>query len=68
MQSWLTVAFGAFCVVLGVVWAIKPVTMGKLQQQYLYLGAGGDEVQINETLGRVAGLVLAAAGVYLVVT
>ena len=66
MQTSLNLAFAVFCVVLGVVWAIDPVLMGKLQQRFLFFGAGGDEVQINETLGRVAGIVLALAGLYVV--
>jgi hypothetical protein len=68
MQLSLNLAFGVFCVVLGIVWAIDPVLMGKLQQRFLFFGAGGDEVQINETLGRVAGIVLAVAGLYVVLT
>jgi len=65
MASILNVAFGLFCVVLGIVWAVKPVRMSKLQQRILYLGAGGDEVEINATLGRVAGVFLALVGLYL---
>lgn len=68
MAATLNIAFGVFCVVLGILWAIKPIAMSKLQQRFVFLGAGGDEVEINETLGRVAGVVLAVAGLYLVTT
>jgi hypothetical protein len=67
MNVTLNAAFGVFCVVVGVLWVVRPVTMSKLQQRFLFFGAGGDDVEINETLGRVTGGVLAVAGLYLVV-
>jgi hypothetical protein len=66
MQPSLNLAFAVFCVILGVVWAIDPMLMGKLQQRFLFFGAGGDEVQINETIGRIAGIVLALVGLYVI--
>ena len=67
MASTANVAFGIFGIVLGVLWAAKPVAMSRLQQRFLFFGAGGDEVEVNETLGRVAGVVLAVSGLYLAV-
>lgn len=65
MATTLDAAFGVFCIVLGVLWVAKPVRMSRLQQRFLFFGAGGDEVEINEPLARVAGVVLAGFGLYL---
>jgi len=67
MAATTNVVFGVFGIVLGLLWAAKPVTMSRLQQRLLFFGAGGDEVEVNGTLGRVAGIVLAVFGVYLIV-
>jgi len=65
MASTFDIALGLLCVILGLLWVARPITMSRLQQRFLFFGAGGDEVDVNTTLGRVAGAVLAVLGLYL---
>lgn len=67
MASTINIVTGAVCVVLGLLWIARPVTMSRLQQRFLFLGAGGDDVDFNPTLGRVAGGVLTVFGLYLAI-
>ena len=66
MPSLLTQAIGAFAVVLGIAWVIWPMRMIELQYRVLYFWTDDPDLSnVNETVARVGGVILAALGVAL---
>ncbi len=61
----LELVVGVVAIVLGVLWVAYPLKMIRLQAKLSYIGdpdPGGERTERRRTIGRIGGVVLAAAG------